>query len=110
MSGDFFKLRGRTKCSVASIICELLEEAKAAYTLGCMQPSLSLLATYFVGWSYYPTRGRRTLTKPLEELPDVLRCSLHEGRLKDELLIGLFVLPQLLHSVVELLFLPFLEA
>ena len=49
LSGDFFKLRGRTKCSVASIICELLEEAKAAYTLECMQPSLSLLGTYLGG-------------------------------------------------------------
>ena len=48
--------------------------------------------------------------EPLEDFPDTLRCSLHEGRLKDELLIGLFVLPQLLHSVVELLFLSFLEA
>lgn len=33
------------KRSVASIICELLEEAKAAYTLECMQPSLSYLST-----------------------------------------------------------------
>ena len=37
------------KRGVTSIICELLEEAKAAYTLECMQPSLSLLATYLGG-------------------------------------------------------------
>ena len=76
-----------------------------------MYAAFAVLSRHLLGGAVLsPDEGTETLTKPLEDLPDTLRCSLHEGRLKDELLIGLFVLSQLLHSVVGLLFLPFLEA